>query len=97
MKRLCFLLAERREEFVNSLTSSAQTTAQTCGAMGDDCGVQDVPGFPRLTPLASPLRASRAPPPLSPQTPFRPLPVGRGIAKGSSLGAKEVMEDCPHV
>lgn len=70
VKRLCFLLAERREKFVNSLTSSSQTTAQTCGAMGDDRGVQDVPGFPRLTPLASPLQASRVPPPPSPPDPF---------------------------
>lgn len=62
MKRLCFLLPERREEFVNSLTSSSKTTAQTCGATGDDRGVQDVPGFPLLLP--------RAPPPPRPPDPF---------------------------
>nr|XP_020746249.1 uncharacterized protein LOC110135516 [Odocoileus virginianus texanus] len=40
--------------WINSLTSSPHTTAQTCGASGGDRGVQDLPGFPLLNPLASP-------------------------------------------
>ena len=82
-KRLCFLLVERRHGF-NSLTSSPHTTAQTYGAAGDR-GVQDVPGFPLLNPLASPCPGS--PTSESPRPLSGPAPRAGGLRRA---GPEEV-------
>lgn len=89
MKRLCFLLPERREEFVNSLTSYSKLQPRPVGPPETTVVSRTSRGFLSFFPG---LPLLRAPPP---QTPFRPLPAGRGTAKRSSPRAEEVVEFWP--
>lgn len=55
LKRLYFLLVERREELAIVSPNFPKPLPRLRGATRDDCGIQDVLEFSLLSPLALPL------------------------------------------